>query len=218
MARITHPANRHRLKQLLADAFLLALAYYAAFRLRFLDASDGIPQRYEDMLYASIGFVIAGKLIIFGSVGLYEKWWRYFRLEDYGRVLKAAGVSTAILVLAFLLLKPFDDSLPRSVIVTDFLLTIMLISGARLTARAIVERPSRNSGPAKARGVLVVGAGSGGRWSFVSSSSTHTSALPRSASWTMIPASVGCACTASRFSAPLRRSARCSTRPVHTRW
>ena len=47
--------------------------------------------------------------------------------------------------------------------VIDFLLTLMLTGGARLGERLIVERPQRLARSRNARGVLVVGAGSGGQ-------------------------------------------------------
>jgi FlaA1/EpsC-like NDP-sugar epimerase len=149
--------------QIAADAVLVAAAYYLAFRLRFLDASGGIPERYDHMLATSIGFVVAGQLFIFYISGLYEKWWRYFRLPDMIAVLRACAISTAILAITFLLLKPFDDQIPRSVVVSNFLLTVFLVGGARLLARMIlVERLARRD-VRGARRVLVVGAGSGGQ-------------------------------------------------------
>jgi FlaA1/EpsC-like NDP-sugar epimerase len=161
--RLKHPVYRHRLIQIAADAVLVAAAYYLAFRLRFLDAPGGIPDRYQHMLGNSIGFVVAGQLIVFYAFGLYEKWWRYFRLPDMIAVLRACAVSTAILAITFLLLKPFNDQIPRSVVVSYFLLTVFLISGARLLVRMVlVERLARRD-VRGARQVLVVGAGSGGQ-------------------------------------------------------
>ncbi len=149
--------------QIAADAVLVAAAYYLAFRLRFLDASGGIPERYDHMLANSIGFVVVGQLIVFNIFGLYEKWWRYFRLPDMIAVLRACAISTAILAITFLLLKPFDDQIPRSVVVSNFLLTVFLVGGARLLARMIlVERLARRD-VRGARRVLVIGAGSGGQ-------------------------------------------------------
>jgi FlaA1/EpsC-like NDP-sugar epimerase len=161
--RLKHPVYRHKLNQIAADAILLAAAYYLAFRLRFLDASGGIPGRYDHMLANSIGFVVVGQLIVFYAFGLYEKWWRYFRLPDMIAVLRACAVATAILAITFLLLKPFDDQIPRSVVVSNFLLTVFLIGGARLLVRMVlVERLARRD-VRGARRVLVVGAGSGGQ-------------------------------------------------------
>jgi FlaA1/EpsC-like NDP-sugar epimerase len=161
--RLKHPVWRHRLIQIAADAVLVAAAYYLAFRLRFLDASGGIPERYDHMVANSIGFVVVGQLIVFYISGLYEKWWRYFRLPDMIAILRACAISTAILAITFLLLKPFDDQIPRSVVVSNFLLTVFLIGGARLLARMIlVERLARRD-VRGARRVLVIGAGSGGQ-------------------------------------------------------
>jgi FlaA1/EpsC-like NDP-sugar epimerase len=161
--RFKHPVYRHRLIQLAADAVLIAAAYYLAFRLRFLDAPGAIPDRYDHMLGHTIGFVVAGQLIVFYALGLYEKWWRYFRLPDMIAVLRACAVSTAILAITFLLLQPFDDQIPRSVVVSYFLLTVFLVGGARLLARMLlVERMARRE-VRGARRVLVVGAGSGGQ-------------------------------------------------------
>ena len=161
--RLKHPVYRHKLIQIAADAILLAAAYYLAFRLRFLDAPGGIPDRYDHMLANSIGFVVVGQLIVYYAFGLYEKWWRYFRLPDMIAVLRACAVATAILAITFLLLKPFYDQIPRSVVVTNFLLTVFLIGGARLLVRMVlVERLARRD-VRGARRVLVVGAGSGGQ-------------------------------------------------------
>jgi FlaA1/EpsC-like NDP-sugar epimerase len=161
--RFKHPVYRHRLIQIAADAVLVAAAYYLAFRLRFLDAPGGIPERYDHMLANSIGFVVVGQLIVFYVFGLYEKWWRYFRLPDMISVLRACAISTAILAITFLLLKPFNDQIPRSVVVSNFLLTVFLIGGARLLVRMLlVERLARRD-VRGARRVLVVGAGSGGQ-------------------------------------------------------
>ena len=162
MERLNHPVYRQRLLQGGADAVLVALSFWLAFRLRFLDVTGGIPDRYAQMIVAAIGFVVVGKLIVFAASGMYEKWWRYFRLPDYWVVLRAVAISSAILVVAFLLIRPFDDSLPRSVIVLDFLLTLTLVGGARLVVRMFAERPKQR-GEGSTRAVLVVGAGSGGQ-------------------------------------------------------
>jgi FlaA1/EpsC-like NDP-sugar epimerase len=162
--RLTNPVYRHRLSQIAADGVLIAAAFYLAFRLRFLDAPGGIPDRYQEMLVQSIGFVVVGTLIVFYLSGLYEKWWRYFRLPDMIGVLRGCAISTAILALSCLLLKPFEDQIPRSVVVMEFLLTVFLVGGARAVARMVlVERIARRDALRGAREVLVVGAGSGGQ-------------------------------------------------------
>jgi FlaA1/EpsC-like NDP-sugar epimerase len=162
MGRLNHPVYRNRVLQVAADAALVALAYFLAFQLRFLDEPQGVPHRYEVLFAQSIGFVIAGKLAVFAAFGLYQKWWRYVSGRDFWLIFRAVAVSSAILVVVFAVAKPFAHTLPRAVVVTDFVLTMMLIAGARLAVRLIVERPSRGARLPK-REVLVIGAGSGGQ-------------------------------------------------------
>nr|MBA3475819.1 polysaccharide biosynthesis protein [Actinomycetota bacterium] len=163
MNRLNNPVYRHRALQIAVDAVLVAFAFYMAFRLRFLETEGGVPDRYREMLSASIGVVVIGKLAVFGFFGLYEKWWRYFRMPDLFGVMRAVAASSAMLAVAFLLIRPFDDPLPRSVIVSDFLLTLTLVGGVRLLTRMAMERPARRRAAGKERRTLVVGAGSGGQ-------------------------------------------------------
>jgi FlaA1/EpsC-like NDP-sugar epimerase len=162
MGRLNHPVYRNRVGQILADAALVALAYFLAFQLRFLDDPHGWPHRYEVLFAQSVGFVVAGKLIIFALAGLYQKWWRYVSGRDFLVIARAVAISSALLVIAFAVLQPFDHRLPRSVEVMDFILTLILIAGARLLVRLIVERPSKGERVPRHE-VLVVGAGKGGQ-------------------------------------------------------
>ncbi len=152
-----------RLLKFGADAVLAAAAFALAFTLRFLDTPGGIPDRYWTMLTGTIAFVAIGKAIVFSLFGLHQKWWRYFQLPDLWPVVRAAAVTSGLLVAVFTLAKPYAYSLPRSVVVFDFLLTIVLVGGGRLARRMIAERPDRAARRRRTRGVLVVGAGSGGQ-------------------------------------------------------
>jgi FlaA1/EpsC-like NDP-sugar epimerase len=162
MSRLNHPVYRNRVLQVAADALLVALAFFLAFQLRFLDEPHGWPHRYQVLFAQSVGFVVVGKLIVFAGFGLYQKWWRYVSGRDFLLIFRAVAVASAILVVLFAVAKPFPHTLPRAVEVTDFVLTMMLIAGARLAVRLIVERPSRGARVPKSE-VLVIGAGSGGQ-------------------------------------------------------
>jgi FlaA1/EpsC-like NDP-sugar epimerase len=162
MGRLNHPVYRNRVLQVVADAGLVALAYFLAFQLRFLDDPHGWPHRYEVLFAQTVGFVVIGKVAIFAAFGLYQKWWRYVSGRDFLQIFRAVVVASAILVVVFAVAKPFSHTLPRSVEVTDFVLTLILIAGARLLVRLIIERPQRGARVPK-REVLVIGAGSGGQ-------------------------------------------------------
>jgi FlaA1/EpsC-like NDP-sugar epimerase len=163
MSRLSESVYGRRALQFGGDALLAAAAFGLAFRLRFLDAAGGIPNRYWAMLTGSIAFVALGKAVVFHLLGLHQKWWRYFQLPDLWPVVRAAAVASGLLVAVFTLAKPYAYNLPRSVIVFDFLLTVILVGGARLGRRMIAERPRRAERRARRRGVVIVGAGSGGQ-------------------------------------------------------
>src|SRR6478736_8818192 len=126
MRRLNHPVYRNRVLQIAADAVLVALAYYLAFQLRFLDDPHGWPHRYEVLFAQTVGFVVVGKLVVFAAFGLYQKWWRYVSGRDFMLIFRAVAVASAILVVLFTVLRPFAHNLPRSVAVMDFILTLML--------------------------------------------------------------------------------------------
>ena len=155
--------RRYQLWQMAGDGLLVAVAYFLAFQLRFLDEGWVIPERFLDLFLASVGFVVVGKILIFRAFGLYQKWWRFVGGRDYLRVAQAVVFASLVLVVAFAVLKPFAAPLPRTVGVFDFLLTLMLIAGVRLSTRLIKERPERGSRIPRGREMLVVGAGQGGQ-------------------------------------------------------
>jgi FlaA1/EpsC-like NDP-sugar epimerase len=162
MQRLNHPVYRNRVLQLAADAVLVTLAFFLAFQLRFLDDPHGLPHRYAVLFAEAVGIVVLGKLAVFAAFGLYQKWWRYVSGRDFLLILRAVAFASAVLVVFFAVVQPFKHTLPRSVEVMDFVLTMMLIAGARLAVRLIVERPNRGARAPK-REVLVIGAGSGGQ-------------------------------------------------------
>jgi FlaA1/EpsC-like NDP-sugar epimerase len=163
MPRLNDRVYVHRATHFVADAVLAAAAFALAFRLRFLDAPGGIPHRYVVMLTGSVALVALGKALVFEVFRLHQNLWRYFQLPDLWPVVRAAAVASGLLVAIFTLAKPYAYNLPRSVVVYDFLLTVLLLGGARLGRRMLAERSDRASRRGQVRGVLVVGAGSGGQ-------------------------------------------------------
>jgi FlaA1/EpsC-like NDP-sugar epimerase len=162
MTRLADPVLRRRALEFGADALLCAVAFALAFLLRFLDDGGQIPDRYVTMLVGSVAFVAIGKSLVLELLGQHHQWWRYFRLPDLWPLFRSLAIASALLVLVFVLVKPYPDSLPRSVVIFDFILSCALLGGARLARRTLAERPQRMA-RGKSRSVLVVGAGSGGQ-------------------------------------------------------
>jgi FlaA1/EpsC-like NDP-sugar epimerase len=161
MRSLSSSVNARRVGQVGVDACLLALAYYLAYVLRF---DSGIPPRYEDLLWDTIALTVAMKLVIFAMFGLYSKLWRFVDQKDFESILKALIVSTVGLIVVLFLFSIGRHDPPRGVLALDFLLSLVLVSGARFAVRALVERPTRGAIVARAATeVLIVGAGNGGQ-------------------------------------------------------
>jgi FlaA1/EpsC-like NDP-sugar epimerase len=154
------PINRHRIWQLVADAGLIALAWYLAFELRF---DHGVPVYYDKLFRRTILIVIAIKLVVFVLAGFYDRWWRYVSIRDMWAAARGVTAASLIAGLTVYFFSPVAQvRLPRSVAVMDWLLLLGLVAGSRLLARTVIERPGMNL-VARGKEVLVVGAGDAGQ-------------------------------------------------------
>ncbi len=171
MKRAASPLHRHSLPQLLIDACLVAVSVLLAYRLRF---DTDIPPRYEDLMRASLGPVVAMSAVIFVAFRLYQKWWRYTGQRDYVLIVQALIVSTLAMAAYAVIVHPVTQpsrvggdvtvSVPPGVLAFFFLIALFLVGGARFVAHAVYERPLRGfRAKADARRLLIVGAGDGGR-------------------------------------------------------
>jgi FlaA1/EpsC-like NDP-sugar epimerase len=163
------PLHRHALPQLALDAILVALAYWLAYELRFGDLATGVPGRFEDLRTATVGPLVVGSLLLFVAFRMYQKWWRYSTNRDLLIAGQAVLVSTVALVAYVAIVKPVEwaggpVTIPSGVVVLYALLCTAFVGGARVAARLLHERPLRGFRPRPdARGLLIVGAGDGGR-------------------------------------------------------
>ena len=147
------PINRHRLWQLVADAGLIAAAWYLAFRLRF---DPRVPVPYERLFERTILIVLAIKLVVFVLFGFYNRWWRYVSTRDMWGAARGVTVACIVADLTAYLLHPVRGfPLPRSVAIMDWLLLLAFVAGARMLARTVFERPP-------ARGLMARGKGGRG--------------------------------------------------------
>ena len=155
------PVNRHRIWQLVADAGLIALAWYLAFALRF---DQGVPRYYDTLFRRTILIVVAIKLVVFVLFRFYDRWWRYVSIRDMWSAVRGVTAASLVASLTVYFIAPVAQvRLPRSVAVMDWLLLLGLIAGTRLFARSVIERPGTGRLVARGKEVLVVGAGDAGQ-------------------------------------------------------
>ena len=139
---------------LVIHAVLIALAYVAAFAIRF---DFSVPQRELGVFWATLPYLLVLRLIGFERLRLHRGYWRHFGLHDFVPL----GVAVTLGSLLFAGARVFPGPLravPRSVLVLDWLIVIFFLGGARFAVRYL--RESRFSmKPAKGKRTLIIGAG-----------------------------------------------------------
>jgi FlaA1/EpsC-like NDP-sugar epimerase len=147
---------------LIADLLVFVLAALGAFVLRF-DWFFPHFQR-EFVVYATVAVI--AKPIIFYLSGMYRRYWRYASVHDLialSLAVSASSVAMGLLVSVGLLIHVIDQ-FARSVVLIDWLLTLIATGGVRLSVRLIGESRGR-SGPhteREPRRLLIAGAGDAG--------------------------------------------------------
>ena len=152
--------GRSRFLQVLTDAVIVAVSWFLAFELRF---DHGLPVYYDTLLRRTILLVVVIKTAVFLLFGFHRRWWRYVSVRDMWSAARGVIVASLVADVTVYLASPVHNvRLPRSIAVTDLLITLALVAGARLLARTVMERP-RGGVVARGKEVIVVGAGDAGR-------------------------------------------------------
>ncbi|MCB5184133.1 polysaccharide biosynthesis protein [Methylobacillus gramineus] len=131
------------------------MAWVCAFLLRF---NFDIPPNFVDSLLQNAIWVIPLQSGIFVLMGLYRGVWRFASLPDLKRILRAIGIG-AFLVVAILYMFQPHGVVPRSVLIMDPILLLLLMGGSRFAYRAWKEHRLYGSRQLSGEPVLVLGAG-----------------------------------------------------------
>jgi len=141
----------------LAHDILAAIAaWYLAFWLRF---NTDIPQFNIPNMVSAMLWVVPLQTAIFVGSGMYRGIWRYASVADLQRIAVAVGLSTLMIALVLLMLPPQQPPVPRSVILLDPLLLILILGGSRLGYRVWKEHRLRNVLGSPGKPVVILGAG-----------------------------------------------------------
>ncbi len=137
------------------DVVTAALAWLLAFWFRFnLD----FPTAYVHAMLLSLPIVVAVQSLIFLAFGLYRGIWRYASLPDLKRILVAVAVA-ATASPTLLWLTQLNEGVPRSVLLMDPILLLLIMGGSRLAYRAWKEHRVHGLIASQGEPVLVFGAG-----------------------------------------------------------
>ncbi len=149
------------------DVALVCTSYVMAYLIRF---EGDIPPQQMNLLLQTLPWIVPLKIAIFSWVGLYRGMWRYTSIADLINIITATVISAGTIALTLVLVRRFEG-FPRSVLILDALITLMLIGGIRLLIRVFIQRtipesffnpaifPFFNPDRERLKRLLIVGAG-----------------------------------------------------------
>jgi FlaA1/EpsC-like NDP-sugar epimerase len=153
---------------LLADIFFVAVAAISAFVIRF-DTFQVWPHLAQAWFLIPLAIIIRPPL--FYLFGLYRRMWNYASVNEVlsivGAVL-AGSVIMAVLIWGFGLPLGIVTGFPRSVLIIEGMLSLLLLGGTRFALRIMAGQKTSEKGaalrrmPQAQKRVLVVGAGDAG--------------------------------------------------------
>ncbi len=148
--------NPRTLAIILHDILAAAFAWLAAYWLRF---NLAVPPGYMAAALSTLVWVVPLQAVVFWRFGLYRGIWRFASLPDLKRIVIAVWLA-ALLVPLVLVLFRVSAVVPRSVLILDPLLLVILMGGSRLAYRAWKEHRLASVLHPASKPVLVAGAGS----------------------------------------------------------
>ncbi|NOT18491.1 MAG: polysaccharide biosynthesis protein [Sulfuriferula sp.] len=127
--------NTRILFAFLHDLAAAGLAWLMAYWLRF---NLGIPSEFLPSALSTLAWVVPLQALAFWRFGLYRGIWRFASLPDLRRILFAVGVAALLIPLALFMFQ-IKATVPRSVLVLDPILLLLMMGGSRLIYRAWKE-------------------------------------------------------------------------------
>ena len=129
------------------------LAWGLAYQLRF---NFVIPLEHLDVMKESLIWVVLVQILSFSLMGLYKGIWRFASVIDLQRIILSVLLSSLILgASSFMLKLPFV--VPRSVLVIDLAILILIMGGSRFIYRAIKEHQIYGLRSLQGEPVVIVG-------------------------------------------------------------
>ncbi|MCE9550560.1 MAG: polysaccharide biosynthesis protein [Betaproteobacteria bacterium] len=145
--------NKRMALALTHDIVMSGVAWALAFYLRF--NFDVPPDSFKVLMQTVLGVIVVNS-IIFIFFGLYKGIWRFASIPDLRRILISVGLITLIISLLELMLR-FE--VPRSVLILNPLLLVLMMGGSRFLYRAWKEHRLYGLTQILGEPVIVLGAG-----------------------------------------------------------
>ena len=148
-------SNPRAFLALVHDVLVAAVAWALAYYLRF---NFSIPAEFISSMWQNLLWVLPIQVASFFFFGLYEGMWRFASIPDLKRILKSIVIAAMLIVTVMMMHKPLGV-IPRSVLILDPLLLMLLMGGSRLAYRAWKEHTLYGGAQKLGKPVLILGAG-----------------------------------------------------------
>ena len=150
---------------LIGDMFLTIVSILGSYVLRLeLNAQMSL---YLPSMYWLLAISLVIKPIVYYLFGMYRRMWEYTSIRELKLILAAvttASIPVSVAIFSIWSLGAFQG-FPRSIPFLDWVLSLILIGGLRITIR-MLEESQKTAGKPSAHGqahrVLIVGAGDAG--------------------------------------------------------
>lgn len=143
---------------LINDTLIFTFSFTLSFYLRF---EFDIPENYKNLILFWLIPITVSKLLVFYFLNIYKINWRFIGLRDLLKIVSGLfSIFTTAFLINYFLQKNFNSlSIPNSVLIIDFFVSLILVGLLRILKRVYLEVFSVNK---KGKRVLIVGAGSTG--------------------------------------------------------
>ena len=137
------------------DMAVAAIAWCLAFLLRF---NFEVPPEHFTLMVQTFFIVLPLQAISFLSSGLYRGTWRFASVPDLKRIFLAVIIS-AFVLLALLFIISTSSRIPRSVLILNPILLMLMMGGSRFVYRVIREHQLYGGYLKKGEPVIILGSG-----------------------------------------------------------
>ena len=139
---------------LVHDIFVAAIAWYGAYLLRF---NFDLPLNHQSLMLQTLWLVLPLQAFAFFWFGLYRGTWRFASIFDLKRIILSVLISA--LILTFVVMASSIFYVPRSVLIIDPILLILMMGGSRFIYRVFKEFKLYSISSLKGKPVIIFGAG-----------------------------------------------------------
>ncbi|MGJ0378056.1 polysaccharide biosynthesis protein [Aliarcobacter cryaerophilus] len=133
------------------DTILSLFTLFLAYNLRF---NFEIPELFLEPFWRVFLVILALKIFTFMYLKIYKVAWRFFSLYEVKTIIIAHLISYIIAAVTILFFKDIFSPIAKSILIIDFILSLVLIIFLRLSKRIVIESGKND----KYKKTLIIGA------------------------------------------------------------